>query len=197
MTTIVQNRTRSQQGFSLLETMLTLGIAAIVGSMATASLVTARRAIQGDSAMRLVMAQFNLAREMAITQRHNMELQFVGGNWIRIVRHENGGNATTIISSVALEGNAKFALTPGVPDTPDGFGATAAIGFGQAQVVMFGTEGTLIDGGGSPLNGTLFLSIANQPESTRAVTVLGSTGRVRGYKWITDANHLNGSWTRV
>ena len=186
---------RRQAGFSLLEMMATLSIMAIVGSMATASLVTARRAYQGDGAMRLVMSQLNTAREMAITQRHNMEVQFVGGNWVRIVRHENAVGVTTLLSNVALESGAQFALTAGVPDTPDGFGATSPIEFGTAATVMFTTDGTLIDSGGSPINGTVFLSIQNQQESARAVTVLGSTGRVRGYKWV--VGKTAAGWSRV
>jgi prepilin-type N-terminal cleavage/methylation domain-containing protein len=191
-----QSRTRSQRGFSLLEVMATLSIAAVVGSMATASIVTARRAIQGDGAMRIVVTQFNTAREMAITQRHLMEIQFSGNNWVRIVRHEIGG-ATTVVASVALESGAQFALTPGVPDTPEGFGSIDPISFGAAQAVMFNTDGTLVDTNGSPINGTVFLGIPNQTGSTRAVTVLGSTGRVRGYKWVADSNGANGTWVRV
>ena len=60
---------------------------------------------------------------------------------------------------------------------------------------MFTTDGTLIDSGGTPINGTVFLSIQNQPESARAVTVLGSTGRVRGYKWV--VGKTISSWSRV
>src|SRR5215831_825543 len=99
---------RRPHGFSLLEMMATISISAIVGSMATASLVSARRAYQGDGAMRLVMAQLNTAREMAITQRHNMEVQFVGGNWVRIVRDEITPGVTTVLTNVALEGGAQF-----------------------------------------------------------------------------------------
>ena len=188
---------RRQHGFTLLEAMATISITAVVGSMATAGIVTARRNYQGDGAMRVVMAQLNLAREMAITQRHNMEIQFVGGNWIRVVRHEIDPAVTTVLANVALEGNAQFALTTGVPDTPDGFGATSAIEFGAAATVMFTTDGTLIDSGGTPVNGTVFLSIQNQQSSTRAVTVLGSTGRVRGYKWVPGTGTTGGGWARV
>jgi len=191
------NPAQSQQGFSLLETMAALSVAAAVASMATATIVTARRAIQGDGAMRIVMTQLNQAREMALTQRRFMEVQFVGNNEIRIVRHEAPGNATTVLASVVLESNAQFALTPGVPDTPDAFGAASAVSFGLAQAVMFNTDGTLIDTNGSPINGSIFLSIFNQTGSTRAVTVLGATGRVRCYKWVSGPNNVNGTWVRV
>jgi prepilin-type N-terminal cleavage/methylation domain-containing protein len=188
---------RRQHGFTLLEAMATISITAIVGSMATAGIVSARRGYQGDGAMRVVMSQLNLAREMAITQRRNMEVQFVGGNWVRIVRHEVAPGVTTVLSSMALEGNAQFALTSGVSDTPDGFGATSAVEFGAAATVMFTTDGTLIDSGGTPVNGTVFLSIQNQQISARAVTVLGSTGRVRGYKWVPGTTSAAGGWLRV
>jgi prepilin-type N-terminal cleavage/methylation domain-containing protein len=188
-------RSSSERGFTLLETMVALCIAAIVGGMATANLVAARRVIQGDAAMRMVMTQLNTAREMAITQRRLMELQFAGGNIVRIVRHETPGVATTVVATAILESKAQFALTQNVPDTPDGFGVNAPVSFGQALAVMFNTDGTLIDTNGSPINGSVFLAISGQPESTRAVTVLGSTGRVRGYKWVT--NGAVGSWVRV
>jgi prepilin-type N-terminal cleavage/methylation domain-containing protein len=185
------NQARSQAGFTLIEMMVTLSITAIVGSMATARLAEMRRTIQSDSAMRAVMAEMNTARDMAVMQRRNMEVQFTGGNWIRVIRHEAPGIATTALRGVALESNATFGLTNGVPDTPDAFGNLNAVAFSTAQSIMFGTDGTLIDENGNPLNGTVFLTIAGQPESARAVTVLGTTGRIRGYRWF------GGVWSRV
>lgn len=171
--------------------MVTLAIMGIVGGMAAAQLTVARRTIQSDSAMRVVMAELNTARDLAVAQRRNMEVQFIGGNWVQVIRHEAPGVATTLLRSVALESRATFSLAPGVPDTPDAFGNLAPVAFGVANTIMFGTDGTLIDGSGNPLNGSVFLTILNQPESARAVTVLGATGRIRGYRWF------GGVWTRV
>ena len=187
---------QSPAGFTLLEAMVTLTISAVVGSMATAQMSDVRRSMESDGAMRLVMTELNTARDMAMTQRHNMEIQFIAGagnsgNWVRTVRHEAPGVTTTVLRSVALESHATFSLAPGVADTPDAFGATAPVAFGIAQTIMFSTDGMLIDGSGNPLNGTVFLAIANQQASARAVTVLGATGRVRGYKWF------RGAWVRV
>jgi len=184
-------RAQSHAGFTLIEMMVTLSISAIVGGMATARLTEVRRTIQSDSAMRAVMAEMNTARDMAVAQRRNMEVQFTGGNWIRVLRHEAPGIVTTPLRGVALESNATFALTAGVPDTPDAFGNGSAVSFGAAQSVMFGTDGTLIDENGNPLNGTVFLTIDGQQQSARAVTVLGATGRIRGYRWY------GGVWTRI
>jgi len=173
-----------------MEMMLTLAVMAVVGGMATAQLSDVRRSMQGDGAMRLLMTQLTTAREMAVTQRRNMEIKFVGTNWVQVVRHEVPAGTTTLIS-VAFEGGTQFALLPSIPDTPDGFGSSAAVAFGSTQTLTFSSDGNLIDDTGSPLNGTVFLSISNINRSQRAVTVMGSTGRVRGYKWT------GAGWTRV
>ena len=108
-----------------------------------------------------------------------------------------------MLTSVALESNATFSLTPSVPDTPDAFGANASLCFGassgtcSAQAYQFNSDGTFTDANGVVINGTVFLSIANQPESARAITVLGTTGRVRGYKWAPPSGSASGGWSRV
>jgi Tfp pilus assembly protein FimT len=190
MTRNIEHHARSQRGISLIDMMVTLSIMAIVGSMATMKIGTVHRSMQGDGAMRLVLTQLNTAREMAITQRRKMEVRFVGNNWLWVIRNEVP-SGTTVLTNVAFESNAQYSLVAGVGDTPDGFGNGSAISFGTASTIMFGTDGTLIDNNGAPVNGTVFLSIANNPNSFRAVTVLGATGRVRGYRW----NGL--AWTRV
>ena len=167
-----------------------LSVIGIVSAMATMQIGTVRRSLQGDGAMRIVMTQLNTAREQAITQRRNMEVRFVGTNWLQIVRNDVPAG-TTVLADAALEGNAQYSLVSGVVDTPDAFGNGSAISFGAALKLLFAPDGTLIDNDGSPINGTVFLSVANIPTSFRAVTVLGATGRVRGYRW-------NGrAWTRA
>jgi prepilin-type N-terminal cleavage/methylation domain-containing protein len=184
------HRARSQRGFSLLEIMAVLAIMGIVGGMATASMTSSRRAMQGDGAMRLLMGELALAREMAVTQRRDMQIKFVGTNWVQVIRQEIPAG-TKVLESVYFEGNVQFALIPGIGDTPDGFGTANGVAFGLTQSLTFNTEGTLVDDAGNPINGTVFLSIANIKQSQRAVTVMGSTGRVRGYKWT------GTGWNRV
>ena len=190
MTKSIVHQARSERGVTLIDTMVAISVMAIIGSMATMQMVTVRRGLQGDGAMRVVMAQLNSAREMAITERRNMEIQFVGNNWLKIVRNEVP-TGTTVVTNVAFESNVRYSLVPGVPDTPDGFGNSTPTYFGAATRIMFGPNGDLIDSNGGPTNGTVFLSIAGLSGSFRAVTVAGATGRVRGYRW-------NGvKWTRV
>jgi hypothetical protein len=44
---------------------------------------------------------------------------------------------------------------------------------------------------GETINGTIFLAAPNDQFATRAVTILGSTGRVRGFRRLTSM------WGRV
>jgi prepilin-type N-terminal cleavage/methylation domain-containing protein len=178
----LEHHARSQRGFSLVDMLAVMAVMGIVGSMATMQVGNVRRSMQGDGAMRIVMTQLNTARELAITQRRNIEVRFV---------RQDVPAGTTVLTKVALEGNAEYSLVSGVIDTPDGFGNSTAISFTTSPKILFAPDGTLIDDGGSPMNGTVFLSVANIPVSFRAVTVLGATGRVRSYRW-------NGAaWSRV
>jgi prepilin-type N-terminal cleavage/methylation domain-containing protein len=184
-----------ERGVSLTELMLTLAIAAVVSGMAAALVTDSRRQGLGDGAMRLVMAELNFARETAVSQRRIVEVQFLGGMWVRTIRHELVNNQTTILHTVALEGKMQFSLVPNIPDTPDGFGNGAAIAFGAAQSIQFNGDGALVDSGGTPVNGTVFLAFLQNAITARAVTVLGSTGRVRGYKWV--FGQTGSGWARV
>jgi hypothetical protein len=49
--------------------------------------------------------------------------------------------------------------------------------------MKFTPEGTFVDELGQTLNGTVFVALANDTLSCRAITILGSTGRVRAYRW--------------
>jgi prepilin-type N-terminal cleavage/methylation domain-containing protein len=184
------NRTRSQRGFSLLEMLATLAIAGVVGGMATAQMASVRRSMEGDGAMRLVMTQMVTARETAVTQRRNIDVVFTGTNWVQTVRHEVPAGTTTL-TSVAFEGKVQYALLPSISDTPDLFGTANGVAFGGLTTLTFNSDGTLVDNAGNPINGTVFLAVPNITQSQRAVTVMGSTGRVRGYKWT------GSGWIRI
>jgi len=101
--------------------------------------------------------------------------------------------ATTTLSTIGFEGGVQFTLIAMV-DTPDGYGSTTSTSFtstngtfpsatGSTSVAKFTPDGTLVDWNGRTTNGTVFLAVPTVSTSTRAVTVLGSTGRVRGYRW--------------
>jgi prepilin-type N-terminal cleavage/methylation domain-containing protein len=174
---------RAEQGFSLIEIMMVVMLTGILAAMATFQIGSVRPGMQGDGAMRVVMAELNTARDQALTQRRNMLVEFVGTNVLRITRQDIP-TGTTVLREVTFEGGVRYSLVSGVPDTPDAFGNGSATDFGSATSIRFGTDGGLIDNTGAPVNGTVFLAIPSAQSSFRAVTVQGSTGRVRGYRWM-------------
>jgi hypothetical protein len=111
-----------------------------------------------------------------------MQVSFLNNNQIQIVRLEVP-NGTTTLTTVSFEGGVVYGLISGIGDTPDAFGIHNSVDFGAATKIIFNSDGTLIDQNGNPLNGTVYVTIPNVARSFRAVTVLGGTGRIRGYKW--------------
>jgi len=87
------------------------------------------------------------------------------------------------LSTVTLEGPMQFLTFDDIPDSPDLFGRTTAVDFGGANSIFFLSDGTLVDGQGNPLDGSVFLGRPGRPDTARVVTILGATGRVRGYRW--------------
>lgn len=170
-------------GYSIIELIFVLGIMAVLSGMAGLQIVQARPSLQADGAMRVMLAQMKTARELAITERRYIRVTFIGTSAVRLIREEVPGPSTTTLTTVGMESGVVFALVNGVPDTPDAFGKGQAVDFGSAANVKFTPDGTLVNQDGSTVNGSVFLSQPGSSRSARALTVLGSTGRVRAYRW--------------
>jgi prepilin-type N-terminal cleavage/methylation domain-containing protein len=182
----------SERGFTLIETMMAVMLIGILGSMAIFQIGSARPAMVADGAMRQVIGQLNLARETAVAQRRQVDVVCDESKQVlRIVRRDLPEGAT-VLAETPFESGVRYGLPDTLSqDTPDRFGKGEAVSFGAAESISFNSDGMLIDSGGSPVNGTIFLMLPKQTLSLRAITVLGSIGRVRGYRW-------NGvEWTRA
>jgi prepilin-type N-terminal cleavage/methylation domain-containing protein len=196
--TRVHRRRPNEAGYSLIEMMFTVGILGVLGSMAVISLAGSRPGALGDGAMRVVLSQMNTARELAITQRKNMRVTFTNGNTVSILREEVPGPTLTTLSALPMEGGLQITTVANLADTPDAFCLSiAAVCFptatGTPPEVKFRPDGTFVNQDGAILNGTIFVALPNQVfvighssnnvMSARAITIQGSTGRVRGYRF--------------
>lgn len=175
-------QTCRQAGFSMIEMGVAIAMAAILAAFAVVNLTGISPGTTSNAAMAQTIAQLRRGREMAVAQRRNIQLVFAGNNQIRLIRFELP-NGTTLLSTVEFAGGIHYQLFGDVPDTPDAFGRTAAISFGGAPMYQWLSDGTLVDANLNPLNGTVFLGLPGNSKTARAVTILGSTGRVRGYRW--------------
>lgn len=185
--TVRRPRRIREAGFNIIEMVFTLGIMAVITGVAVVQINTTKPAMVGDSGMRVIIYYMNQAREMAITQRRNMRVVFTAPNQIDIKREEVPGPTLTTIASVVMEGKVIYQVTTGLPDTPDAFGNSSATNFKVGSVdateIKFAPDGTLVNENGKLMNGSVFVAFPSQSLSSRAVTVMGSTGRVRGYRW--------------
>jgi Tfp pilus assembly protein FimT len=101
-------------------------------------------------------------------------------------------SAATQISKVELPSDIQFQALPGLPaGAPDGFGTgTVAIDFDQnvttaaiRDQIMFLPDGSARDTAGNLNSGVLYLA-GTTLESTRAITVWGASGRIRGWRYV-------------
>jgi len=89
------------------------------------------------------------------------------------------------MSTMLLESGVTFHLYTSQPNTPDMFGNAGDWDFGATTTTMaFTPEGSLVNQLGVPINGTVYLGRPTDTKTARAVTVFGTTGRIRGYRWL-------------
>jgi Tfp pilus assembly protein FimT len=169
-------------GFSLVELSIVMLFTLALAGFAALNITGILPAINANHSMSQVVDQLRNARELAVAQRRNIEVLFQNGNEIQLVRNDVPGG-TTDMGMSTLEHGFEFCLFDEIPDTPDSFGNSEAIDFNGAGSMTFLSDGTLVDEAGNPLTGSVFLGVEDHPETARAVTILGATGRIRSYRW--------------
>ena len=187
----VNMQRRSSSGFTLIELMITLAIAAILLMVAVPNLSAYRRNAELTSAANTFMASLNTARSEAMKRGRNAMVVPTnnGSNWndgwvvfVDIDRSQNYNESTdTVVASQAafpaginITGvNSAAGGTPYVMFDASGYSRLKAGGFGALSLSMARTEGT----------------VAEQLDQTRRI-IIASTGRVRICKPLsaTDAN---------
>ena len=170
-------------GFTLPEMLITIAIICTVSAISIAVMPSFFTNSRADSSVTAALQQIRLARDRAIAERRNIEMNFVTPNKIQLVREEIPGPATTTLSTTYLENDQQFLQFPGIPDTPDAFGNNGPIAFGGSPKIIFTSEGTLVDSVGDVLNGTVYLGNTGAKTSARAVTIFGPTALLRVWKW--------------
>lgn len=174
-------------GFTITELMLAIAIGVIVVGMAMGGVPGLIKSSRADGGLTTAATGLRAARELSVSSRRNVRVTF-GTNTIMNTRVEYCSPTpctptTTLVRTTTLEGRADFRLMTGVPDTPDGFGMASATAFGSLVPAMFTTDGSFINSNGDILNGTLFIGVAGDPLSARAITIFGATGAMRLWKW--------------
>lgn len=170
-------------GFTLVEMLMILGIIGVIFAMAVGIMPSLVNSARSDSATVSALNAVELARNRAVGERRDFRVILTSPNQIQVVRIEVPGPATTTVLNTYLDNGQQFYLFTGVPDTPDRFGNSNPIAFGTTPTIEFTSDGSLLDSSGDPVNGTIFFGDPARVTSARALTIFGTTGLIKSWKW--------------
>jgi len=189
----------AERGSSLVELAVATIIILTISAMAILQMWPAQQQSQATAGLDAVKSTLRLARETAISQRRTIVVEFVGTNTIKLFQMVVVAGTPPVVTmasapflTIPIENTVQFMTFSGEVDTPDKFGlptVPSGISFpGAVGNPQFQSDGTLTDSNGTPINGTVFLSVPGTTSATGAVTVMGNTGRIRAY------HYTGGGW---
>jgi prepilin-type N-terminal cleavage/methylation domain-containing protein len=188
------------RGFSMIEMLVVVAIGMVIAGIAIIQARPALLQIRANTAKDLVQATLRRGRELSISDRRSVKVEFLvnpagnpAGSYVRLTRLGGGFGPDTVVAMTPIPGSVIYTTFAGEPDTPDGFGNAGPIYFGgvnngPAAGMVYQSDGTFAAATGIPINGTVFMGLPGQPTTARAITILGTTGRVRAY-------HISGTQT--
>lgn len=187
----MNTKNRREKGFSFVELIIVVGVVSVMTVLALPLMQNTVPSLRANAAMDQVIRLLRSARHSAISDRRITQLSFIGTNQIQLLQiPPTGGAPVPLDIPSTLEGGGQFLVFATVPDTPMAFGNLTPIsftnpanpggGFPATQFLSDGSFGTAV---GVPVNGTVFIGVPGKPYTARAVTILGSTGRIRAYHW--------------
>ena len=174
--------------------MIVMAIVVIAGSILVIQMNPARGQANVNAAFNTVMTTLRSARETAIGNRKNYTVAFNPSGYPANSMTVTQVDTNTVISSTTLPSGVAFDLESGLGTPPasalDGMGGgTAAIAFdvgvstNPTTTVTFMPDGSAIDANFNYNFGIVYLAQPGNKLSSRAVTVVGPTGRIRGWRY--------------
>ncbi|MBV9573239.1 MAG: type II secretion system protein [Acidobacteriales bacterium] len=195
---------RKMRGFSLIELLIVITVAMIACGIIFMTIQPALYDAHVNAAYDNALTQLRMARQRAITEGKRYIVSFgaapppgaaaVGtAQSIQMWRWDVGvpvSPAPVLVSSVTLPADITFQTLGGLPaPAPDGMGAGAkaidfdqGVGAGSINYVMFMPDGSAHDELGNANSGIVYMARLTNVSSTRAITVFGTTGVIRGWR---------------
>ncbi len=202
------HRGHRASGFSLIEMVSVLAIIIVLASISFVSLVPVMKQQRVSNAYNTTLSAMRQARDNAVAQRTSYSVTFsttAQPNTITVSPTLAGGfqgAQNTVVyqlpTDVSFDAEPALASTPAPDDYGTGllaidFGYTANGATGGAKTIYFCPDGSAQDaeGGagacaGSWDGGVLYIARVGDLMSSRAVTLWGGTGRIRGWRIYSD-----------
>ena len=200
---------RRTSGFSLLEMTIVLALIIVMASISFMSLQPVMRQQRITNSYNIVLSAMRQGRDNSVAQRTSYSVTLdstVTPNTITVAPTFPGPQGIQNPVTYALASDVGFIAVSSIPTaankTPDGFGTGAkAIDFGYTgsetgiggqKVIYFCPDGSSQDNvgnpgqcTGNPSSGVVYIARAGELTSSRALTVWGATGRIRGWRLYT------------
>jgi prepilin-type N-terminal cleavage/methylation domain-containing protein len=199
---------RGERGFSLLEISVVLAIAMIASGVLFMNLQPALKSIRATNAFNAVLATLRRAHDQAVSQKGTLQVSFTSPGTITVTQP-----TTLVCGATAVPATTWFnKLTTTLPTdmafnatnlptaAPDAFGTgKVAIDFDQGinsggTTVYFCPDGSSRDATNNINNGVVYMQRTNDKYSSRAITLWGTTGRLRA--WRLDTSSSGDYWRR-
>jgi prepilin-type N-terminal cleavage/methylation domain-containing protein len=191
--------TRKNRGFSLLEMLITIAICMIMAGITFITLMPMLKQSRVNAAYDTTLSVIRNYRNLSVTQSKRYIVTFSPPGTITV---EYWGvlvpvsPAPVTVATYTLPNDIQFAVQPGFPAAaPDGFGSGGTaidfdqgVGLGGENYVMFMPDGSSQDKLGNFNSGVVYLTRPGELSSSRAISVFGTTGRVRGWRLSQDGN---------
>ncbi|MFY9683893.1 MAG: type II secretion system protein [Candidatus Sulfotelmatobacter sp.] len=196
---------RKNKGFSLLELMITVSLGLVMCGVTFIYLTPSMNSSHVNSAYDTTLMALRNTRNLAITQSHEYYVNFNPAGFPAgtiqveyqppIVPPAVAAPPIEQVNTYTIPADVSFAVPPGpIAATPDGFGTgVTAIDFESTagvplpcQCVIFMPDGSaqtgVVGSSGSYITGVVYLTrVGDTVYNSRAVTVWGATGRIRGW----------------
>lgn len=200
-------RVGGERGFSLIELGVVCALMAIITAMALPQLAGHRRLVRSAAVSKQLMMQLRDARQRAMGERKCFTVEYDNINKQILIIDNNAsgsavlndpnypntaGSAVVETTSLTADGGLSaseifYGIPSDIPDRPLADGTTKASLINGKVDITFQSDGTVIDGTGSPTDQSLFLYNSKAPhETAAAVSVIGSSGRVKIWKYSDD-----------
>ncbi len=187
-----------------MEILMVTGLVAVVGAFSMIIIGPALEARNVEMAVRTVSTQMSRARQFSVDARRRTRVTFTTPSTITVDEQApvSQGGAWTQVSTIELPGDMELGVDGSLPGAPAPGGSTypntqaANFGISQESEVFFMPDGSAVTSAGILTNGVVYLvQPSNSMNTSRAVTLFGSTGRVKRWAYIIDlVPPINSGW---
>jgi prepilin-type N-terminal cleavage/methylation domain-containing protein len=200
-----------QRGFSLLEMLAAIGIFFTLAGITTVAMIPIWKGQDITTAYNDTLTTLRRARDQAAGDMRIYVVTFANNtnaaSTITVQQAGAGNESCTfspngaVLLTTVLPIDITFATQSGYfptsnsytspPTTPDAFGTGSApidldivngTTYAGTTSVCFNPDGSATDNYGNLAGGVVYLTRANDVYSSRAITLYGSTGRIRGWR---------------